>query len=193
MNYRYALSEDTPHLGGNIKEGDYNTHCPNVWKYLIDRFAVRTVLDLGSGIGYSSHYFSKQGCQVLAVDGLAENVRNAVYPTVLHDLRNGPVVTNVDLVHCQEVAEHIQPAFVWNLINSLACGKFVLMTHALPGQHGHHHVNLQPPEYWLELLEQAGLFMLPEDTARVRLIAQEEGAIYVAQTGMVLANRNLVA
>ena len=190
--YRYAFDDTQPHLGGNIREGDYNTHCPNVWKYLIARFAVRTVLDLGSGIGYSSHLFSKEGCQVIAVDGLEENVRMAVYPTILHDLRDGPVTTNVDLVHCQEVAEHIDEEHVENLLESLACGRFVLMTHALPGQLGHHHVNLQPPEYWLGKLAEYGLHLLPEDTARVRAIANEEGAIYVGQTGLVLANELLV-
>lgn len=190
MNYRYSISETTPHLGGNLKEGDFNTHCPKVWDYLIDRFAISSVLDLGSGLGYSSHYFHKKGCKTVAVDGLYENVSEALYPTIKHDLTHGPVTTKVDLVHCQEVAEHIDPEFVENLIDSLACGKFVLMTHALPGQLGHHHVNLQPPEYWLQLLEKVGLYLLPEDTARVRVIANEEGAIYVGQTGMVLANRN---
>ena len=193
MNYRYATSAENPHLGGNLKEGDFNTHCPNVWSYLIDRFAVQSVLDLGSGLGYSSNFFHRKGCKTIAVDGLYDNAFDAVYPTVLHDLRNGPVITSVDLVHCQEVAEHIDEEFVGNLIGSLACGKFVLMTHALPGQLGHHHVNLQPPEYWISLLEKAGLFVLPEDTNRVRQIAHDEGAIYVAQTGLVLANRFLSA
>ena len=63
------------------------------------------------------------------------------------------------------------------------------MTHALPGQDGHHHVHLQPPEYWIEHLAMFGLHLLPEDTARVRAIANEEGAIYVGQTGLVLANQ----
>ncbi len=193
MNYRYALDENAEHLGGNILEGDYNTHSPRVWDYLIDRFAVSSVLDLGSGLGYSSHYFHKKGCKVIAVDGLDSNVKNAVYPTVKHDIHDGFVkVSPVDLVHCQEVAEHIAPECVMNLMMSLASGKFILMTHALPGQFGHHHVNLQPPEYWIQRLGHVGLFLLPEDTDIVRKIAYNEGALYVAQTGMVLANRNLL-
>ena len=191
MNYRYVASDASPHLGGNLREGDFNTHSPKVWDYLIDRFAITSVLDLGSGLGYSSHYFHKKGCKTVAVDGLQENVSEALYPTILHDLTQGPVKTKVDLVHCQEVAEHIEQEFVGNLVQSLACGKFVLMTHALPGQLGHHHVNLQWPEYWTELLASAGLMVLPDDTTRVRSIASAEGAIYVAQTGLVLANRYL--
>lgn len=192
MNYRYALDDNNPHLGGNLFEGDYNTHSARVWDYLIDRFAISSVLDLGSGLGYSSHYFYKKGCKVVAVDGLASNAKRAIYPTIVHDLNDKPVEVTVDLVHCQEVAEHIEPCFVDHLLNSLACGKFILFTHALPGQLGHHHVNLQPPEYWIQRLEHVGLYLLPEDTNRVRQIAHNEGAIYVAQTGMVLANRNLL-
>ena len=191
MAYRYAHSESKAHLGGNIKEGDYNTFCPNVWTYLVNRFAVRSVLDLGSGRGYSSAFFKKLGCDTVAVDGLEDNVANALYPTVLHDLESGPVTVNVDLVHCQEVAEHIKEEYVCNLAKSLSCGKFVLMTHALPGQEGYHHVNLQPPEYWIKLLDAYGLHVLYEDTMRVRDIANKEGAIYVGQTGLVLANRSL--
>lgn len=191
MNYRYATSDGEEHLGGNLLEGDFNTHCPKVWDYLIDRFAINSVMDLGSGVGYSSNYFHKKGCKVIAIDGLDYNVKNAIYPTVKHDLTTGPVVTKVDLVHCQEVAEHIEEKYVHNLIDSLFCGKFVLVTHALPGQLGHHHVNLQTPEYWLNHFASVGLALLPEDTQRVRDIAYNEGAIYVAQTGMVLANQLL--
>lgn len=191
MNYRYAQDESNLHLGGNLLEGDFNTHSPRVWDYLIDRFAISSVLDLGSGLGYSSHYFHKKGCKVVAVDGLESNVKNALYPTVMHDLNVGPVKTKVDLVHCQEVAEHIEPRFVDHFLYSLTCGKFVVMTHAMPGQLGHHHVNLQPPEYWIQRMGYVGMVLLPEDTNIVRKIANDEGAIYVAQTGLVFANQNL--
>ena len=189
MNYRYAQSSVETHLGGNLMEGDFNTHCPKTWSYLIDRFAIKSVLDLGSGLGYSSHYFYKQGCQVIAVDGLWNNMREAIYPTVSHDLTVSPFSTKVDFVHCQEVAEHIEEQYLDNLLASLKCGKFVLMTHALPGQLGHHHVNLQPPEYWIEHLRKAALVVLPEDTQRVREMAASEGAIYVAQSKSLIPNR----
>lgn len=41
------VSQEAPHLGGNIAEGDPFTFAPKVWDYLIKRFAVRSVLDLG--------------------------------------------------------------------------------------------------------------------------------------------------
>ena len=40
-----AVDADAPHLGGNVIEGDPFTHSPLVWDYLIQRFALRSVLD----------------------------------------------------------------------------------------------------------------------------------------------------
>jgi hypothetical protein len=100
------------------------------------------------------------------------------------------VCCSVDLVHCQEVAEHIEPAFVENLLASLAAGKYILMTHGLPGQIGHHHVNCQPPDYWIENLARYNCHLLAEDTSRVRKIAHSEGAHYLVQSGMIFANRS---
>jgi hypothetical protein len=186
-----VYSDSHQHLGGNIKEGDPFTFCPKVWEYAIDRFGVRSVLDLGSGLGYSSKFFFDRGRQVIAIDGLDENVRHAIYPTVKHDLTHGPIQCVVDLVHCQEVVEHIDAKHLDNLLQSLACGKFILMTHAVPGQGGHHHVNEQPSEYWIEHLQKLDCALLQEDTKRIRELAKEDGAVFMAHTGMLFANRSL--
>jgi SAM-dependent methyltransferase len=185
-----VVSPDAPHLGGNILFGDPRTFSPNVWNYMIDRFGIESVLDVGSGLGYASRYFFRKGLQVIAVEGLAENVRGAIFPTVLHDLTKGPIETRVDLVHCQEVVEHIEEQFLENLLRSLMCGKYILMTNALPGQGGHHHVNEQPTEYWIDHLSRRGCHVLVPDTNRIRDIARAEGAPYFAATGVLFANGN---
>ena len=182
-----AKDVNAPHVGGNIVEGDPFTYAPSVWEYLIRRFALTSVLDLGSGLGYSAQYFHNQGLQVLAVDGMEENCLGAVYPTVQIDLTKSKVLANVDLVHCQEVVEHIEEKYVHNLLSSLACGKFIVMTNALKGQGGHHHVNEQPTEYWIDHLRKYNYEVLAEDTSRVRKLAEKNGAIYLAKTGLVLA------
>jgi hypothetical protein len=179
-----------PHLGGNIREGDPFTHSPRVWDYVLDRFAVRSVLDLGSGLGYSSQYFFSRGRQVIAVEGLRANVDKAIYPSIAWDLEKGPVYCAVDLVHCQEVVEHIEEAFLENLLQSLACGRFVVLTHATPGQGGHHHVNEKPTEYWIAHMARHGCHLLAEDTNRIRKLATEDGATYLSLTGLVFANKN---
>jgi SAM-dependent methyltransferase len=185
---QYAVDHGKPHLGGNVKAGDPYTYCPSVWTYVIDRFCVRSVLDLGSGCGNAAYFFHNAGLQVVAVDGLPDNVATSLYPAVLHDLTAGPVQTVVDLVHCQEVVEHVDEQFVDYVLASLLCGKIILMTHALPEQGGYHHVNLQPSSYWIKHLEQRGCSLLDADTARVRALANKDGATHMARSGLVFAN-----
>lgn len=181
----FVETKDKPHLGGNIKEGDPYTYCPMVWNYVIDRFCIKSVMDLGSGIGNAASYFFGKGLKTVAVEGLVDNVKNAYYPTVAHDLSKGPVITEVDLVYCQEVAEHIAEEHLDHLIDSLACGRVILLTHAVPGQTGHHHVNLKPMDYWVKHVSSRGYNLLHEDTNRIRAIAGQERAIYMHNSGLV--------
>lgn len=185
---RDATDPSNAHVGGNIIEGDPFTFAPSVWTYLVRRFSVESVLDLGCGRAYSSAYFNQLGCRVLAVDGMLENVTSAVYPAIYLDLTKSKVVTKVDLVHCQEVVEHIEETYLDNLLSSLCCGKFIVMTNALPGQGGYHHVNEQETEYWVAQLKRYNCSVLLEDTKRIRQLAGQDGATYLAKTGLVLAN-----
>ena len=178
------------HLGGNALEGEPHTFTPTVWDWIIKRFAVKSVLDIGSGMGYAASYFRNLGTDVIAVEGLPFNVRHSVYPSLRFDLTERPLECFVDLVHCQEVVEHIEEVHIHNLLSSLSCGKFLLMTHAFPGQGGHHHVNEQPSEYWIQRLAAKGLELLPEETKRVREFAKHDQAIFMQISGLVFINRS---
>ena len=185
-----AVDANASHLGGNIIEGDPYTHAPSVWDYLIKRFALESVLDLGAGRAYSSSYFHRAGVKVIAVDGMRENCASSLFPSVQIDLTQTSVYCKVDLVHCQEVVEHIEERYIESLLASLTCGKFIVMTNALPGQGGHHHVNEQPTEYWVHHLKRHNCELLLEDSSRIRQLAHLDGAKYLAETGIVLVNRN---
>lgn len=187
---RSVKSDLCSHLGGNILEGDPLTFAPNVWDYVISRFGIKSVLDIGSGVGYSANYFFNKGMKVVAIDGLPENTQNAIYPTVEFDLTKGIVKCRVDLVHCQEVVEHINEEYLDNVLRSLTAGKFILLTNALPGQGGFHHVNEQQTEYWIKHLERYNCHLLHEDTRRIRAIALAEGAKYLADTATIFVNRS---
>jgi len=192
MNYqglRAVTNSDQLHLGGNLAEGDPFTFSPSVWDYLIKRFSIKSVLDLGSGLGYSSDYFFRSGLQVIAAEGLKENCMKSVFPSVHCDLTKSSLFCMVDLVHCQEVVEHIEEEYLENLLQSLACGKFIVMTNALPGQGGYHHVNEQPTEYWIRHLKRHNCEVLLEDSGRVRELAARDKAEYLARTGLVLVNK----
>ena len=177
-----------PHLGGGIKLGDPYTWCPSVWDYLIARFGIETAMDLGSGCGNAAAYFHRKGVRVIAVEGHEASVRGSLYPAIRHDLSTAPVVTRVDLVHCHELVEHIEPACLDHLLSSMLSGRIIVMTHAVPGQPGHHHVNLQPQAYWVSQFERRGAVLLEEDSRRIRELARRDQAPYMAATGLVFAN-----
>jgi hypothetical protein len=189
MSYRFVTDESQPHLGGNIIEGDPLTHSPRVWDYMIERFALRSVMDLGSGLGHAAWYFNRKGIAAVAVDGLLANMNASVYPTVLHDLSYGPIRTNVDLVVCIETVEHIKEEHLDKLLLTLSWNSEVtIISHASPDQGGYHHVNLQNDEYWIAHMRRFGSVLLDIDTQRVRFIAKAEGAEHLARSGLVFSN-----
>lgn len=188
--YNYVVDEASPHTGGNIWQGDPWTFAPSVWKFMIDRFAVQSVLDVGSGRGHAAHWFHKNGCKVLAVDGNTKNVNNALYPTVYHDFADGPFTCRVDMIHCQEVVEHIHEQYLPYLLHTFTNADVILMTHAQPGQPGHHHVNCQTSNYWIEKLESVGFGLAFEDTRHVKDEAIKDNAHHIIRSGMVFV-RNM--
>ena len=171
--YTEALDPNKPHLGGNFIELNPSTHCPNAWNYVINKYNIKSVLDVGSGSGYAAQWFSEQGVITTAIDGLEYNVQNAVYPTQQVDLTERPFCIGVDLVNCIEVVEHIEEKYLDNLLTTLCCGKFLMMTHGLPGQEGHHHVNCQPKEYWIDRLQARGFKEIVDDSNRLKSLAKK--------------------
>jgi hypothetical protein len=147
-----ATDPRRPDLGGNVRGGDSDTFCPEVWQALIDTFSPAAMLDVGCGEGHAVKWFIDHGIPSLGIDGLRDNVLNSVAGNQLIwcDLTVMPYRFPVDLVICIEVVEHIEERYLDNLLTTLCNGQIIAMTHALPGQGGHHHVNMQPAEYWIE-------------------------------------------
>lgn len=163
-----------PHLGGNLFGGDTRCIFPDLWAWLVARYSVRSVFDVGCGEGYSMEWFKTLGCDVVGLDGLPHNaLESSKYgPCVLHDLTKGSFTAiHADLVWCCEVVEHVAPEFVDHVAETLASGKVLAMTHALPDQAGWHHVNCQPPAYWIERMAKHGMRFDVNATNRSREIA----------------------
>lgn len=181
--------EDNSNLGGNLYFGDPATYCPDVFKYVMGRFGVKTVLDVGAGRGYLAQFLNQNyGANVIGIEGLPYNVENAVHPLVNWDLTKGGFKTSmVDLVTCVEVVEHIEEKYLDNLLDTLTQGKIVLMTHALPGTGGDFHVNEQSDQYWIEKFATRGYALLPIDTKIVRELDAKEvrGPGYFSISGLV--------
>jgi SAM-dependent methyltransferase len=177
--FKMIISNNQPHLGGNyigqyehegIKYmGDGNSITIEMWKYLINKYKIETVLDVGCGCGYSSAIFKSLGCDVTAFDGLEYNIQNSD-PSLncfIHDITKSPYISEkiFDLVWCCEVAEHVEEKYIENLLTTLKNGKIIAMTAARPGDGGHHHVNCQSFQYWIDkICEDKKYFYDEEET-----------------------------
>ena len=170
------------HLGGyTIGEPDPASWYPEMWKWLINELDIRTMIDLGCGEGYTTEFFHNLGVRSVGVEGC--EVNNPLVKQ--HDFTEGPYETwrwtrRFDLVWCCEVVEHIEEEFLPNLMETIQGAKYVAMTHAFPGQGGHHHVNCQTGLYWLAQFYRYG-YELDERTEKARELASG----HFARSGML--------
>ena len=187
MSSKYLTDINKPHLGGNGLNADKNTWSPSSWKYVIEKYHIKNITDLGSGRGFISKWLADLGLNVTAVDGLEDNVKNAVISTIQHDLTEKAFVKNTDLVICLEVVEHIDEKYLDYLLDSMCQGKYLFMTHAVPGQKGYHHVNCQNSDYWINHLSKKSYTLLEEDSVIIRNLADRDKARHISRNGMLFS------
>lgn len=190
----FVVDPKQPDLGGNLRHGDLGAFTPKVWEWVIHRFAIKSMLDVGCGEGHAVDYFRRLGVVSHGIDALPLNVKRAVTPIALHDLKAAAYTMPVDLVLCIEVVEHVEELYIDNLLQTLCNGKIVLMTHALPDQEGYHHVNCKAPEYWISKLATAGYNFYELETNYVRTLASNEGWWnHMARSGLVFGTADVSA
>jgi len=187
MGYKLTVVKDAekPHLGGNSVQSNPNTFGPDAYKYIIDKYNIKSVLDVGSGYGHAAKWFADQGIETTAIEGLQINCDNAVHPTVCVDLTESSFIKEVDMVYCVEVVEHVDEKYIKNVVDTLCCGKYIFMTHGLPGQRGHHHVNNQLPEYWINHFAARGYVEVKEDSKKIRELSGT--GKHIRESGMFFA------
>ncbi len=168
-----AGSTGAGHLGGAfLAAPDTTTFLPDVWEYLIGKYQVESVLDVGAGAGWSTKWFAERGVYTLGVEGWREALEKSQCRAniVEHDYSAAPFVPSMllDLAWCAGFVEHIEEEFIPNFIASFRACQYVCLTHAEPGQPGFHHVNCQPTEYWINKMNEFGFDHDAEETARLR-------------------------
>lgn len=207
MTHEAILVEDG-HLGGWTMDIEKGTHYPIMWKYLVNRYQIKTVLDVGCGRGFSTKHFQSLGCDILGVDGSTKAEEIIVIPEhfLLNDYENGAALSNskieyndisienftFDLCWSCEFVEHVCEEFSQNFIDDFKRCKHLAMTFAGPGQGGHHHVNCQPEEYWIKKLEDNGFKYLSEDTKILKEMAIKDREDLINLTGDLLFTSHFV-
>jgi hypothetical protein len=157
------------HLGGH----ENMTHIDvGALDLLMQRYDVKSMLDIGCGPGGMVRQAHLKGLDVLGVDGDFTVYRpKMIEPMIrIHDFVTGPFLPgrNFDLCWSVEFVEHVEECFMDNFIESMKFCKYVLMTHALPNQPGWHHVNCQTYDYWVDVMEKRGFKFDPTGTIALR-------------------------
>lgn len=173
--YGMVVDRERPHLGGYFPEGDPGSYCPEMWTWFVEEYDIRSVIDVGCGSGQALRFFRDLGVVGVGIDGIAQ-----YDPYIIeHDYTTGPWpvrdaqppwsgANDYDLVWSCEFVEHVEERFMPNFLATFALGRYVLMTHAQPGQGGHHHVNCKDDSYWVGALAAMGCAYDAELTAKTK-------------------------
>jgi SAM-dependent methyltransferase len=175
------LSFNDEHLGGTNTQGDPATYYhPHVWGYLFKQFNIKSMVDIGCGFGYAIKFIKEKfpDVEVLGVEGSKKVVNLCLFPkqTLQHDYCSGPLKlsTSYDLGWSTEFVEHVEEKYVPNFIETFKCCKYVAFTYASPGQGGHHHVNENTKEYWIDTMQNNGFEYLYDENQVLKEEAQKD-------------------
>jgi len=159
------------HLGGqeagNIDVGLVAT--------LANDLGIQSMVDIGCGDGKATEQYRHLVSRVVGVDGDWTRLpKSPLY--ILHDFTKGPLAVPADLAYSVEFVEHVAEEYVDNFMPTFAACKYAVITAARPGQRGHHHVNCQPPEYWIEQFRRYGMVFDPDYTEHLKKVSTMQKA-----------------
>lgn len=169
------------HLGGYVMgKSAPGTWCPGIWEWLIKDHHVRSMLDVGCGLGYAMKFFHENGCEVFGIDGSPSAIEDSLMKGYVykHDYTTGPWAPprSFDLVWSAEFLEHVEEKYMGNfMVTFCKAKKFIMVTYAVPGQGGHHHVNENTEQYWLEKFKLIDFYIDRELTNTARSLVPAEG------------------
>lgn len=153
------------------------------------------IIDVGCAIGGWGHKVEEWGIDYTGIDfGVPiDKLVISKDDYIDHDLR-APLdiipknVQFFDLALCCEVAEHLEPEYADQLVETICrLGKNVLFSAAIPGQGGVNHLNEQFQSYWAEKFAKHGLYPIMFDFRRKFWNNKDVGVWY--RQNMVLYTR----
>lgn len=145
----------------DIDTGSHNSALV-VTKLMLEIFGkIDSVIDFGCGRGVWLAEFRKAGVNtVFGLDfGVGATSRLAIAQEQYRSANLGAPVQVIphDLCISLEVAEHIALNHAENFIDNLTqSARKILFSAAVPDQMGHHHINEQAPQFWIEKFAKRG-------------------------------------
>jgi SAM-dependent methyltransferase len=153
----------------------------------MESYDIKSMLDIGCGPGGMIELAQLRGIDAFGIDGdFTIDYSNEVRPFVfIHDFILGPapIEGEFDLAWSVEFLEHVDEKYIPNYMDAFRMCKYAVVTAAPPGWTGHHHVNLQPQEYWENKFGEYGFEIDRSETEEIRKISSMQKG-FMARTGM---------
>ncbi|MBN1569337.1 MAG: methyltransferase domain-containing protein [Acidobacteria bacterium] len=180
------MQETPPHLGGHM---DVTHIDEQVLDALIERFRIRSMIDIGCGPGGMVKLALKKGLRAVGVDGdprIRELSGLGEASLIIHDFAKGPLQIDeqFDLAWSVEFLEHVDEIYQSNYMNAFRKAKYAFCTAAPPGKPGYHHVNCRDFEYWREVFRIHHL-LYDNKTTQILRNASSMSREFVRETGML--------
>jgi hypothetical protein len=156
----YGGKGDKKHLGG-FTEIDMQGISPAVWKHLVEKWTVQSILDVGCGRGTSTSWFYTHGLRTQCVEGSHDAIEQSMVPDksliVEHDFSRGPwwPEETFDAVWSVEFLEHVNVQFQYNYISTFRKAAIVLVTSSRWGKCNSNNNKIKKTKdffYWINLL-----------------------------------------
>lgn len=172
---------DEGHLGGFIAENDPATFTPNLWQTICLEYNIKSVIDVGCGMGYAIGEMLKFA-ECVGIDGSTYVQYHSKWSGLIElfdfSIAKYLPTRTFDLAWSSEFLEHVEEKYIENYIEIFKNSQYAAITYADIGQDGHHHVNCQPKQYWIDLFESHGLQFLDKDTENLKTVAKIDGHIF---------------
>ena len=173
------------HLGGHENRTNIDA---GAFQFIKGAASITSMVDVGCGPGGMVKYAIDNGVEAKGIDGDFSIKTNL--PIHIHDFTQGYVQLDkiYDLCWCVEFVEHVEEQFIENFIKVFQQCRFLLMTHAIPGQGGHHHVNEQPYYYWVKKMTEAGFIFEPQVTNMIKQHSTMSKPSFIELNGLFFRN-----
>lgn len=180
------------HLGGHNGLTHLDEGCLNYFKAL----GHKTFLDIGCGPGGMVQLAEQMGFDSFGIDGDYTLERYNTNNFLIHDFTKGPAPIDkiFDIGWCVEFVEHVYEEYIPNYVQAMQKCKNVVMTHAVVGQTGYHHVNCQNPPYWIDTMKKHGFKVDNHKTQIIRkssTMGKKKKHRFLEKTGLYFVNENL--
>ena len=173
---------------------------------MIEYLGIKSLLDVGCGIGISTSWFILHGLHyVQCVEGSHDAVEKSLLPGLKetghvpntttyglteHDFSLGPwwPERTVDAVWCVEFTEHVGRNYQPNYFTSFRKSALIFMTHSHWG--GWHHVEVHQNDWWIARMEMMGFVYSESLTKKMHAEAKKDSQRKDLVEDMVTQGRN---